>query len=316
MFLPAHFSRFYQEITPNRDRRQKIQRAVKRIQEVVNDDGPLNDLALAPLVPQGSFEAGTLVRPLGSKPDYDIDFIFPIDFELFPNGWFDNRRTPQYILGYVQRRIAQYYDTRVEGRGKCIRIKYQDGFHIDLVPGHPIQSGAFQIADQEEDEFVNTDPQAMLGWIDEIEAASGGRFRRAVTMLKRWRDENFSKAMGPSGLHLTLLAGIAWQDYCQDETDEFTVLSSENSAMDAFMWDIGNAMLQALRDTNCSISLPMPGIVGEDLGRTWDTERQKRLATVLETYTKRAGEAINTKRADVAADRWRSVFGAAFITNP
>lgn len=315
MFLPAHFKRFYSEITPNRDRRATIEKAVARIQCVVNDDGPLSEIAVAPLVSQGSYAAGTLVRPLGRQPDFDIDFVLPIDFRVFPDGFFSSQRTPDYILSYVQSRLRNWYNTRIEKRNKCVRIRYQDGFHIDLVPGHPIQNGAFEIPDLGSEGFIRTDPQAMLAWIDEIDVASGGRFRRAVTMLKRWRDENFSSTRAPTGLELTVLAGRAWERRCHGGSDDFTLLSKADSSMEAFLWDLSNGMLLELNEI-FGPSLPMPGIVRDDLAEGWDSDDQQLCAVRLQTFVTRAGEAINTRREDTAISRWQSLFGNSFISNP
>lgn len=315
MELPVHFTRFYREISPNRERRDVVERAVERIKEVVQNDGPISEVSAGPLIRQGSYAAGTLVRPLGRKPEYDIDFILPIDFTAFPDGIFTSKRTPDYILSYVQTRLRTSYGTRIEKQNKCVRIRYQDGFHIDLVPGHPIQAGAFQIPDRRSGEFINTDPQALLEWIDDLDVATGGRFRRAVTMLKRWRDENFGASRAPSGLHLTMLAGHAWHRRCRQGSREFTLLSKENSSMDALLWDLSNAMLIEL-SSSYQLQLPMPGIVRDDLAASWDSDDQALCASRLQTFVKRAGEALNTKRQDTAIRRWQSVFGNSFITNP
>jgi hypothetical protein len=313
VYLPNHFKRFAKEIAPNRDRRDKIKRAVDRIQEVVDADGPLSQIAVAPLVSQGSYAAGTLVRPVGDLPDYDIDFVLPLNFGAFPEGIFTSKRTPDYILGYVRDRLSNWYDTRVETRNKCVRIRYQDGFHIDVVPGNPIQAGAFVIADRASGEFVNTDPQAMLEWIGDIDAASGGRFRQAILMLKRWRDVTFGAATAPSGLHLTLLAGHAWLNHRQSR--QFRSMAGQDSAMEAFLWDMANAMYLEL-GSGRGLRLPMPGIVSEDLASSWPPEDQALFRQRLETFIRRAEKAITTNREDTAIRRWQDVFGNSFIGNP
>lgn len=315
MHLPRHFSRFQSEITPNAERRDKIRRAVNRLQEFVDADGPLADIKLGPLVGQGSFAAGTMVRPLGGQASYDIDYIVPIDFHKFPATFFDNRRTPDYILGYLQARLRTEYATRIEKRHKCVRIRYQDGFNIDLVPGMPVTQGAYQIVDRANGGFLFTDPAALLDWIDDLDVKSGGRFRRAIVMFKRWRDEKFSASSAPSGLHLTVLAGRAYEKQVLAPARRFEALSKTDGSMEAIVWDMCQAMRFELADV-WDFKLAMPGAVRDDLADSWPSDHRALFAQRLDTFSSRATDALNTKREDVAINRWQDAFGAAFIGNP
>lgn len=316
--LPRHFQRFHEGISLNPTRAKRIQRAVNSVTKFTNADRPLQQYVLGPPIRQGSFATNTVVRPLNDSVEYDVDLLLPMDFNRFPDGFFNAKRDPDYILPYLQDRLRTNYSARLERKNKCVRINYAGDFHIDLVPAHVSNgmAGPFEICDRSEGEFVETDPVAYVEWVKNLDNQFGGRFTKGIQMLKRWRDFRCGARNGPSSMHLTVLAGRGLEHFASKRKPDFTWLSSAHSGMEAFLWDAANSMRCYLDTGFFGCRLDMPGSVPEDIERTWSDDQQDALRGKLDTFINRAQKALNTNRTDTAVRRWQENFGSSFIANP
>ena len=84
------------------------------------------------IYPQGSLRIGTTVRPL-TRREYDLDLVceLELDWRRIPN--------PVILLDVVEMRLKDHetYRTMLERKNRCIRVKYANQFHLDILPGCP-----------------------------------------------------------------------------------------------------------------------------------------------------------------------------------
>lgn len=83
------------------------------------------------IMPQGSINLGTVIRPISDKDDYDIDLVC-----LLLNG---SELSAEEIKKIVGDRLKQHkrYENMLEPEGKrCWTLQY-DEFHMDILPSVP-----------------------------------------------------------------------------------------------------------------------------------------------------------------------------------
>ncbi len=185
---------------------------------------------LAPLgpkiYPQGSLRIGTTVRPLG-REEYDLDLV--CEFEV------DRQRIghPVVLLDAVELRLKQHatYRPMVERKNRCIRLKYANEFHLDILPAcSDRKSGptCIVVPDRGAMSWKPSNPIGYADWFESraalaqavlIERAqplpdqepveAKAPLKLVVQLLKRWRDNAYTRTpeLAPISIVLTTLAG-------------------------------------------------------------------------------------------------------------
>lgn len=83
------------------------------------------------IMPQGSINLGTVIKPISDKDDYDIDLVC-----MLKNG---NKMEASEIKGIVGRRLKEnkMYEEMLEDEGRrCWTLQYEE-FHMDILPSVP-----------------------------------------------------------------------------------------------------------------------------------------------------------------------------------
>lgn len=302
MLVPLNFEGFYRGIALNPDRESRIERAVTRLHDFLDRDALAQSIVSAP-IPQGSWAQGTIVRPLSGDPYYDIDFILPMDVR---KRW-GNAASARDVLNYVADRLRKEYPGLVQRRNRCARIRYQEGFQIDLVPGHVAKAltGPYQICNYDDNDFEWSNPVALNNWVSELNKESRGNFGRAVVCLKRWRDLKLGVATAPKSILMTVLAGTSLTHFAGDKA----LLTNQNVTLEAYVHDIAICMHSYLR--RWPAPLRVPGM-DTDLNQSWAGPARDVFKTRLVTLADRAQRAIAQTNGDHAVTHWQAVFGNYF----
>ncbi len=121
--------------------------------------GPLARLA-PEVYAQGSYRIGTTVRPVRDD-EFDLDFVVQliVDPETKPLDLFDT------VARVVE--ASPRYRPIAERRARCIRLRYADEFHMDIVPAMPDrQKGGttIQIPDRDLGRWQSTNPKGYASW--------------------------------------------------------------------------------------------------------------------------------------------------------
>lgn len=193
------------------------------------------------IMPQGSMNLGTVVRPLSDKDDYDIDLVC-----LLEDG---KELTARSVKNLVGNRLKEHkvYAEKLDDEGKrCWTMQYEE-FHMDILPCVPhyeqfIQPGqtAIDLTDKNKDlgtySFKPSDPSSYHDWFLERAQSRGSLLnkkvaakateikpvpsnasrlktplQKAIQLLKRHRDVCFQHDMSnaPISILITTLAAKA-----------------------------------------------------------------------------------------------------------
>ncbi len=222
---------------------------------------------------QGSLRIGTTVKPL-ARQEYDLDLVCQINVNplLFPN--------PIDLLNLVEARLRQHdtYKTMLERKNRCIRIKYENEFHLDILPACPDPasgSTCVVVPDRAAQSWKHSNPRGFAAWFngiaediqlksirlaeplpDQVAAEDMVVLKLTVQLLKRWRDIAFSKNIdvAPISIVLTTLAGNYYR-----RQDSIT------AALLGILEGIVAALPASGRLVVCNPSNPK-----EDLSERWD----------------------------------------------
>ncbi len=174
---------------------------------------------------QGSLRIGTTVRPR-STMEYDLDLVCEV-----PLDWRKVER-PVVLLDAVEGRLKQHhtYKPMLERKNRCIRVKYANEFHLDILPACPdLASGTtcVVVPDRDANGWKPSNPKGYAAWFEsqaktfevylaehqeplpsqeplEIKAP----LKRVVQLIKRWRDVTYAEnpEIAPISIVLTTLA--------------------------------------------------------------------------------------------------------------
>jgi len=237
-------------------------------------DSPLATYGPILVYPQGSAAIGTTVRPL-LRAEFDLDFVIEVAF--FPG-------TPMELYNLVVERLQQHgtYATMLERKRRCIRIRYEDGFHADVLGSRTavrvVIPGSIEIPDRHTPTlWRESNPRGFAQWfVARSREATEARFlakalplpsdwaaeaktvlQRIVQLAKRGRDVAFGdRATAPRSILLTTL--------------EATVYRGELSAYEALVeaLDAVAGMIEQARPNRLVVLNPMNA--EEDFSESWD----------------------------------------------
>lgn len=193
---------------------------------------PDNDIEI---YPQGSFNLGTVVRPLHDEDDgYDIDLVVELNKDKF------DAKTTKIIIGDVLMNNKLYAKSLTEGK-RCWTLEYS-GFHMDILPSLSdsanFDNNMIKITHKCElnnYSFKKSNPKDYKKWFDDINEESYSllaneyskrkqlsieevpsykirtNLQRAIQLLKRHRDVMFKdKDDAPISIIITTLAAKAF----------------------------------------------------------------------------------------------------------
>jgi hypothetical protein len=167
---------------------------------------------------QGSYKYGTLLRPVSSDQEYDVDL--GIYFEWGPEEKL--RPSPRQLREWVHQELKDYAANCEEIRGVeeppkewCSRTKYIAKFHIDTpVYHHDLETKRARIASLN-NRWEDRDPEPLYNWfLGVVEDSRRDQLRRIVRYLKAWAVVAFEgvRNAAPSSVMLSVLAAEALRD--------------------------------------------------------------------------------------------------------
>lgn len=180
---------------------------------------------------QGSMLLETTVKPLG-QVEYDLDVICLLRSAT-------DRMSPREVYDLVWKRLSANpeYKGRLKPKDRCIRVNFPNKFHLDVVPA--IMDGSesptsLSIPDLPTNagRWKPSDPEGFAAWFEEMCKKMVFQFsmearasvdpipdpqpynqkfplKRAVQLIKRWRDKRFhgNEELSTPSIVVTRLAG-------------------------------------------------------------------------------------------------------------
>lgn len=231
--LDSEFKKFYGEyvVLPQEKKNELFRKRdlnIKRLRDGLkeyNDEKGTN-YQLKDHVVQGSVAMSTVIQ--SEEHDYDIDVAIIFDKDNLPEG---TTATKNMVVDALKRKTAQFA-TEPEAKTNCVRIQYQDNYHVDfaIYRRWKDKDGNFQY-EHCGSEWRRRDPRAITQWFNERNEKHNYRLREVVRLLKMFCKSRNHWRM-PSGLILTVLAEEQVGEFCgyerMDERFYYTIKAIRN----------------------------------------------------------------------------------------
>lgn len=247
------------------------------------------------IMPQGSMNLGTVVRPLDDRDDYDIDLVC-----LLEDGKALSPRSIKHIVGNRLKENKTYFEKLDEEGKRCWTMQYEE-FHMDILPCIPraeefVSPGATEIELTDKNKAADTyqfkasNPSAYHDWFLErarplvrmansLSAARATEIKpvpsqaarlkaplqKAIQLLKRHRDVCFIEHQedAPISVIITTLAAQA----CPHEDNVYVALKMIIENMDSYV---------GFRDGKYWVENPV--LPTENFAERWNADAGKRRA--------------------------------------
>lgn len=166
-------------------------------------------LPIPELLNQGSYIYGVGIKPISDEQEFDIDVGLVFDIK-------SSDYSAKCVRGCVYDAVKNHTHN-VEEKGSCIRVRYEAGYHVDLVcyaSNESQKSENFRLARQD-DSWESSDPKRLEEYIQDNrknfnnskDNSGSDQLQRVVRYLKRWNDKAILEECDdkPTGLALCLL---------------------------------------------------------------------------------------------------------------
>jgi hypothetical protein len=167
---------------------------------------------------QGSYKFGTLIRPVHSDEEYDVDvgiyFQWGDDEDVEP--------TAEQLRKWTQGELLSYQVTNDDvklveepPKERCSRIIFTRQFHVDTPVYHLNSEIDKRRLACLSNKWEDSDPKAIYKWFKGVvEESDRKQLRRLVRYLKAWAAISFDDVpeSRPSSVLLTVLVAEAYQD--------------------------------------------------------------------------------------------------------
>lgn len=244
---------------------------------------------------QGSYKYGTLIKPVRSGENYDVDVGLYFNWD----GQVESAEpTPKQLREWVQREIVEYKKTnqsvnKVESppRERCSRAIFSKQFHIDTPVYHLNPESDIRRLACYSDIWEDSDPKAIYKWFkDVVMEEDREQLRRLIRYLKAWVAVSFesSPSSRPSSIFITVLVAQVFKSLLFDRLLGIT----DEKALVTIICNIHNRLL-----SDRSVFNPVD--LDEDLNRMSDDDWNGFLTRLqaLRDVADRADEAADEAEA-------------------
>jgi hypothetical protein len=300
------FNKFLEQVLPlDPSRVDRINGAWQRLIDVIGSDEAFRRYR-PQIVAQGSYAAGTAVRPTRPGDEFDVDLVVKL---TLPVSWSSTE-----TLTWIRSRLALdgVFKTRIQPHPRCVRISYASDFHMDVVPARRVATtmpiSGVRITRLKVPDRVGgwrfSNPEGFVRWCEAQDKRTGGDFGRVVMLMKRWRDYNEPDHRRVKSIVFTTLLGRSVPGW---------TAAGSSSRPDA---DVLIATLRSLSVKLAPITgvpyVRNPSMASENLARSWKRDDFVVFRKELKDAFRLALEIRKSK--DPSA--WSRLFGPTFPSTP
>lgn len=262
------------------------------------------------IMPQGSVNLGTVIRPISDEDDYDIDLIC-----LLKNGYEMAAAEIKKIVGQRLKEHKKYNEMLEEEGKRCWTLQYEE-FHMDILPSvpknyiyvepekteirltHRLDNGShidkfsnpakYKLWFEDRMKPILLESKRSFAMKKQVEIDNVPTYsvrtplQKAIQLLKRHRDIIFAgdkEGIAPISIIITTLAAKAYNN----ETNTYDALNGILSRMANYIE----------RDESGKYKICNPVMEEENFADKWASEPEK--AKAFFVWLKRAKEEIVTK---------------------
>lgn len=298
MKLESSFINFLKDVVNlNESRYQTAKSGVDTVTSILKNDELFGDKFID-AKPQGSFRQETIIKPVDSGLDFDVDILFEMDSV---DGW-----SPADYLNKLSSQLKKLdrYKDKIDTRGKtrCVTIDYESDFHIDIVPTIEI-NGISVVMNKTTNQYEPTDGDGYAQWFLRKNAITGKKhLTKTVRLLKYIRD--LKKSFDIKSVVLTTLLGNQVLD--GDKSDESypdvsTTFTRLITRLDTFL------------QSNPSVpAITNPVLPSENFNRHLDQTKYTKFRESIHVLAEQALDAYKEEDETKSLRKWQKIFGDKF----
>lgn len=254
---------------------------------------------------QGSYKFGTQVRPVHAGDEFDIDLGVYYCWSGSPKeGDFSPKELKEMVQDALKAYAAENDDV-VEvvypPKARCCRIRFRNGFHIDIPCYHLDEVRDSRSLATEDDSWEDSDPKAIYKWFtSQFDDYPRSRVRRLVRYMKAWAAIKFRGYQDrPASVLITVL--IAQAVSTLDEG----LPGSEDEAL--------NVVLRKVHETvSTAQDVRNPIDADENLASRMSVEQWNMFVDRLKQFSHVAAQAIEAEDELSACTMWSGSFEYLF----
>lgn len=290
-------------ITPSEIQQELQQERWKSLAEYIIAD--LQDITGYPITSwiQGSYKYGTQIRPCmkGQESDIDLGLYFS-----WPGASTDGKYSAIELKALVQDSLKLYAEEADDvleviepSKNRCARIRFKNGFHIDVPAYHYEPATTVCLLATEENEWEDSDPEKLHNWfLNRFSDEDASQVRRLIRYLKMWAALHFAESKKPSSTLLSVLVA-----------DAYSLLIKEEKEGDELAFrNIIEELLERLAD-DTKVTNPVNRLENLNCLSSEDCDG---FQTKLEELLTLADKALETSTEFEAASIWTEVFNHFF----
>ncbi len=171
------------QLTPAQN--QQLQTKVNTAHQSLASAFPtISDMPLLQTKLIGSAAHGTIIRPVD---DADLMAVFDDTSNVYENRYQNNS---QLFIQRIRQALGQHRTQVTLGvRGQAVRLFYQSGGYIDIVPAFKWNAGGY-IIPSGTGSWLRTDPDVQAAWFSQQHQQLGYQLIPMIQLLKRWNNEH------------------------------------------------------------------------------------------------------------------------------
>lgn len=179
-------------------------------------------------VAQGSYAMETMIQSEAEASDIDDGAVFSKESLKGSKG---GDRTPADAKEMVRKAVSLNagFKTDPEVRRNCVRVFYNDGFHVDIPVYRHWEENGVTYKQLASTDWVDSAPEDITAWFKGIvgdkspDTADGRQLRRIVRLLKFWSKSRLTWTL-PSGFVLTVLVDESYPTGGWENRDDMALL--------------------------------------------------------------------------------------------
>ena len=226
--MSAKFNRFYDSyvvlpLDNQIELHEKKDLNVRRLKEGLKEYNEENQTAYSIIETyvQGSVAMSTVVQNENNNYDIDVAVVFDYD-TLCDKG----AQAARNIVANALQRKTKQFNVKPEVKTSCVRVKYEDGYHIDFAVFRRSWNNIKSCWRYEHAgaEWTERELKGLTEWFSKQNECSNGKLRQVVRLSKMFCNSRDTWMM-PSGLLQTVLCNEQLQLGCSriDELFYFTM---------------------------------------------------------------------------------------------
>lgn len=248
------------------------------------------------IFPHGSFELGTVIKPVNDEDEYDVDLVVLVRAPDFR----DAHKLRETIRTFLESHGR--YEGKIEEKKQCLRVVYSDNaqFHMDVVCAKSSEyddKNIIEVAKKDEQldeyDYKESNPKGYIDWFKktmnykrllqearfqaayeastEVQELSLPKMKtplqKAIQILKRHRDIYFQNNLDnrPSSIVITTLCALSYDNAKLYNSSNDNVYLAIKKMLETFPMFLG-------ADSSGQYKLPNPSFHDENFLYKWNTD--------------------------------------------